>query len=43
MIDEEIDSMLKLGVIEKSDSPYNNPIVLVKKYNRSNFASILGR
>ena len=30
-VEKEIDEMLKLGVIEPADSPYNSPIVLVKK------------
>ncbi|KAK7109283.1 hypothetical protein V1264_013350 [Littorina saxatilis] len=30
-VEEEIDEMLKLGVIEPANSPYNSPIVLVKK------------
>jgi hypothetical protein len=30
-VEKEVDQMLKLGVIEPACSPYNNPIVLVKK------------
>ena len=30
-IKEEVDAMLKMGVIEKSASPFSSPIVLVKK------------
>ncbi|KAK7095859.1 hypothetical protein V1264_005220 [Littorina saxatilis] len=30
-VQSEIDSMLKLGVIEKTSSPYSSPILLVKK------------
>ncbi|KAK7113091.1 uncharacterized protein [Littorina saxatilis] len=30
-VEDEIDEMLKLGVIEPANSPYNAPIVLVKK------------
>ena len=35
-VSEEIDKMLKLGIIEPSDSPYNSPIVMVKKKDGSN-------
>ena len=31
IIDEQINEMLKAGVIEESDSPYSSPIVMVKK------------
>ncbi|XP_076460112.1 uncharacterized protein LOC143293089 [Babylonia areolata] len=31
VIQEEVDQMLKMGVIEPSSSPYSSPIVLVKK------------
>ena len=30
-VEEEVDQMLKMGVIEPASSPYNSPIVLVKK------------
>ena len=30
-VEEEIDEMIKLGVIEPANSPYNSPIVMVKK------------
>ena len=36
VIKEEVDKMLELGVIEKSDSPYASPVVLVKKPDGSN-------
>ena len=36
IIQEEIDSMLESGVIEESDSPYNSPVVIVKKKDGSN-------
>ena len=35
-IQEEIDNMLESGVIEPSDSPYNSPVVLVKKKDGTN-------
>ncbi|XP_072179722.1 LOW QUALITY PROTEIN: uncharacterized protein [Diadema setosum] len=35
-ISKEVDSMLKLGVIEPSNSPYGHPIVIVKKPDGSN-------
>ena len=31
VIDKEIDSMLAMGVIERSEAPYASPLVLVKK------------
>ena len=31
VVEQEIDEMLRLGVIEPASSPYNSPIVLVKK------------
>lgn len=31
VFNEEVDNMIKLGVIEPSDSPYCSPVVLVKK------------
>ena len=34
-IKEEVDQMLKLGVIEPSDSPYASPIVLIAKKDNS--------
>lgn len=34
-LNEEIDKMLKLGIIESSNSPWNSPIWLVKKSNGS--------
>lgn len=36
VVEEEVRSMLKAGVIEASNSPYNSPIVLVKKKDGSN-------
>ena len=35
-VNREIDDMLRLGIIERSDSPYASPIVLVKKRDGSN-------
>ena len=36
-IDSEIENkMLKLGVIEESNSPYSNPFVIVKKKDGTN-------
>ena len=35
-VNKEIEKMLKLGVIEHSKSPYNSPIVMVKKKDGSN-------
>ena len=32
-VEKEIDEMLKLGVIEPANSPYNSPIVMIKKRN----------
>ena len=32
-VDEEVDNLLKKGVIRESDSPWNSPIVVVKKPN----------
>ena len=31
IIDKEIDDMLAMGVIERSEAPYASPLVLVKK------------
>ncbi|KAL8595626.1 hypothetical protein ACOMHN_025662 [Nucella lapillus] len=31
MVEDEVSEMLKLGVIEPANSPYNSPIVMVKK------------
>ena len=36
VIKSEVDKMLELGVVEKSDSPYASPVVLVKKPDGSN-------
>merc|ERR1712030_212377 len=35
-IQNEVEDMLRLGVIERSDSPYGHPIVMVKKADGSN-------
>ena len=35
-VSEEIEKMLKVGIIEPSSSPYNSPIVMVKKKDGSN-------
>ena len=35
-IREEVDTMLKMGVIEKSTSPYASPVVIVKKKDGKN-------
>jgi len=35
-VDEEVDSMLELGIIEPSTAPYASPIVVVKKPDGSN-------
>ena len=35
-IKQETEAMLKLGIIERSDSPYGHPIVIVKKADGSN-------
>ena len=32
-VEKEVDEMLKLGVIEPANSPYNSPIVMIKKRN----------
>ena len=36
VIDEEVEKMIEMGVIEKSNSPYSSPIVIVKKSDGSN-------
>lgn len=36
-IDQELEEMLRLGVIEKSNSPWASPIVKVKKKGISKF------
>ena len=36
VVEDELDSMLKLGVIEPSSSPYASPIVLVRKPDGTN-------
>lgn len=36
MVEEEITEMLQMGVIERSNSPYNAPMVMVKKSDGSN-------
>ena len=35
-VDSEIANMLKLGVIEESNSPYSSPFVIVKKKDGTN-------
>uniref|UniRef100_A0A6G5ABF5 RNA-directed DNA polymerase n=1 Tax=Rhipicephalus microplus TaxID=6941 RepID=A0A6G5ABF5_RHIMP len=35
VVEKEVGEMLRLGVIERSDSPYNSPLVLVKKPDKS--------
>lgn len=40
IVEKEVEEMLRLGVIEKSDSPYNSPLVLVKKPDKSYRACI---
>ena len=35
-IKQETEAMLKLGIIERSDSPYGHPIVIVKKADGCN-------
>lgn len=34
-VESEVKEMLQLGIIEKSDSPYNSPLVLVKKPDKT--------
>ena len=36
VIDEEITKMLDLGIIEKSESPYSSPVVIVRKRDGTN-------
>jgi len=31
IVDKEIDDLLEMGVIERSEAPYASPLVLVKK------------
>ncbi|XP_049511412.1 uncharacterized protein LOC125939922 [Dermacentor silvarum] len=40
VVEKEVQDMLQLGVIERSDSPYNSPLVLVKKPDKSYRACI---
>lgn len=35
-VEKEVDEMLRLGIIERSTSPYNAPLVVVKKPDGSN-------
>jgi len=35
VVDEEVDKMLKMGIIERSKAPYASPLVLVKKSDGS--------
>ena len=35
-LDQEVDNMLRLGIIEQADSPYGHPVVMVKKPDGSN-------
>ena len=36
-VEEEVQKMLEMGIIEPSNSPYNSPIVIVKKGNTNRF------
>ncbi|XP_054925300.1 uncharacterized protein [Dermacentor andersoni] len=40
VVEKEVQGMLQLGVIERSDSPYNSPLVLVKKPDKTYRACI---
>ena len=35
-IKKEVDAMMRMGIIEESDSPYASPVVMVKKADGSN-------
>jgi len=42
-VEKELDTMLKLGVIEPSTSSYGSPIVVVRKpMDQTEFVSIFG-
>ena len=36
IVDKEIDDLLEMGVIERSEAPYASPLVLVKKPDNTN-------